>query len=97
MFTLSYRLIHHNPEIVRKATLDAFADRLLPQLKQLIETTAREIADEFDPDSPFARDAAVDILVSDLAHLLAIGGHEQVLHISQMTGAHARCWLDGVL
>lgn len=89
-------LIYHRADDVYDKVLATLADQLIPQLKQAIDDSAHTVLTEFgSAESPFAQDAARELLMHKLVELLmlaAVDDLSDVLRPHQLTSTHCRHW-----
>jgi len=83
--------IHHNNVELTNALIKAVANAIIPALKTIIEQEAAKIADTYEPDSPFAADAAARLLLTEVAEFVygdECDTPEQIVQINQLTPKH---------
>lgn len=95
--TTSLSFIHHDLKAVRKDLVNALADKIVPQLKLMIEAEAKRISTAYEEDNPFGEEAAASELLHALTETLFLGNVQDdgsLLKIHQMTPRHTRYWID---
>lgn len=93
--TLKY-LISHDIDAVDMEIVRAVADKLVPGLRALLQEEARAIALRHEPNSPFIEDAAMRLMLTDLAGFLSltyIDSLEDCVLPHQLTAEHVNFWL----
>lgn len=83
--------IHHNNVDLTASLVKAVANAIIPALKVLIEQEAAKIADTYEPDSPFAADAAARLLITEVAEFIygsECDTPEQIVQVNQLTPKH---------
>lgn len=83
--------IHHDNAKLTNALVKAAANAIIPALKTIIEQEAAKIAATYEPDSPFATDAAARLLLTEVAEFL-FGSEcdtpDQIVQVFQLTPKH---------
>lgn len=95
--TTSLGFIHHDLKAVRKDLVNSLADKIVPQLKLLIEAEAKRISTSYEPDNIFGEEAAASELLHALTETLFLGTVDDdgsLLKPHQMTPRHVRAWVD---
>jgi len=95
--TTSLSFIHHDLKAVRKDLVNALADKIVPQLKLLIEAEAKRISTSYEADNVFGEDAAAYELLHALTETLFLGNvpdDGSLLRPHQLTPRHVRAWVD---
>lgn len=90
-------LIHHDNDELDREIVNSLADKIVPQLRTLIQTEARAIAQRYELRSPFVEDAAMRLLISELVGFLALtdlDSTEDCCAPSWLTAKHVRYWLS---
>lgn len=95
--TTSLSFIHHDLKAVRKDLVNTLAEKIVPQLRQLIETEGKRISDSYEADNPFGQEAASAELLHALTETLFLGNvadDGSLLKLHQMTPKHVKWWVD---
>ncbi len=90
-------LIHHDYDELDREIVNSLADKIVPQLRSLIQTEARAIAERHELRSPFAEDAAAALIIAELVGFLGLtdlDSTEDAVKIQWMTAKHVRYWLS---
>jgi hypothetical protein len=86
-----------HPDVKRAEGTVAFTvtDTVVPALRILIQQAAAEVLELLDNESSFALDVAQEMLVTELANLLALDSlwSDEVIRPHQLTQEYARSWL----
>lgn len=83
--------IHHDEAVITSAIVKAVANEIIPALRKLIEQEAAKVANQFEPDSPFAADAAMRLMLTEAAEFLfgeECDTPDQIPQIHQLTPRH---------
>lgn len=83
--------IHHNNVELTNTLIKAAANAIIPALKTIIEEEAAKIANKYEPDSPFAADAAARLLLTEVAEFLygsECDTPDQIVQVFQLTPKH---------
>lgn len=83
--------IHHNNVELTNTLIKAVANNIIPAIKALIEQEAAKVASKFEPDSPFAVDAAARLILTETAEFLygeECDTPDQIVQVHQLTPKH---------
>ena len=83
--------IHHDNTKLTNTLIQAVANAVIPALKAIIEQEAAKIANQYEPDSPFATDAAARLILTEVAEFIygsECDTPDQIVQIHQLTPRH---------